>query len=221
MLKVLVAVYSEEEILFHRNRNLSIPDESLIYVCRCPLENMYNKFKVIIQDGDGIYNALNNGISEIKNTADAYIVCGSDDIIHFDVCARVWSKTSAYVTGAFLVGDTGASHMAKRWLLTDAHKSIISEHSVGTIFPIELHDRFGLYDETYRIAGDADFILKLAKNGIFPVSLDENFGRYAITGLSQTQFELGQKELRKAMGRYFKLHALIFSIFSKYREIKK
>ncbi len=221
MINVIVAVLEEKEIGLHQKLNLDIPDENLTYVTRYPVQKKYKDFKVVTQNGSGIYNALNFGINTLSNDFEAYIVCGSDDVIYFQNCLRVWNENKAFICGRFHVGDTEIEHQAKRWLVTDAHKSVISEHSVGTIIPLSLHKKHGMYDENYKIAGDAEFILRAASRADYPIKCDEVFGRYSITGLSQRQYSLGQSELRCAMGKYFPAKARIFNIISKLRVLRR
>ena len=221
MLYIIVAVLDENEIIAHQKLNSSIPNRNIIYVSRFPPRREYVELRVVTQDGTGIYNALNFGVKALPKDAEAYVVCGSDDIVFFEQCLSAWNDLKCYITGRFYVGASDTTHQAKRWIMTDAHKAIISEHSVGTIIPIEIHREYGMYDEKYKIAGDADLILRLSAHNVYPLQIDTIFGRYATTGISQTQYLLGQAELQGAMNKYFPLRAPFFNLFRQLRIIVK
>ena len=221
MLYIIVAVLDENEIIAHQKLNSSIPNKNIIYVSQFPPSRKYDDLRVVTQDRTGIYNALNFGIKALPKDAAAYVVCGSDDIIFFEQCLSAWNDLRCFITGRFYIGASNTTHQAKRWIMTDAHKAIISEHSVGTIIPIEIHREHGMYDEKYKIAGDADLILRLSAHNVYPVQIDTIFGRYATTGISQTQYLLGQSELQGAMNKYFPLRALFFNLFRQVRIMVK
>lgn len=124
---------------------------------------------ILIQETDkGIYDAINKGISQASG--DIIAILNSDD---FYCCKDVLEKVSkSFVNGTEAVyGDlvyvkpgntnkvvrywkTGDLKVSKfRWGWTLPHPSLFIRKSV--------YDKYGLYNDSYKIAGDYDLILRL------------------------------------------------------------
>jgi hypothetical protein len=224
MLNVIVPVLTLSEIdrFFEKNQS----NDCFVFVApkETPIEalNAYrSKFNCPIfqQTRIGIYNAINTGIGLIES--DVYLVMGSDDVVELNnvlEAENILGNKEGIVTG--LVDIIHKRHAPKRSLVLHQHKALVSEHSVGTIISKSLHATLGLYDEDYKIAGDAHFLLRAHFAGVKFHSTRLCFGNYSGKGISSRRYYLGQIELARASVSASSVHGLLFSIFIFLRAIK-
>lgn len=114
----------------------------------------------------GIYDALNRALR--LASGEYYIVVGADDRFYPDAIANY--RAAIRKSGADIATARGmhGQHCFKikrgpSWLVGD--KAFIAQHSLGTAFRRNLHDRFGFYSRKFPIAADSFFVLQACKGG--------------------------------------------------------
>ena len=127
--------------------------------------------KVIFKNDNGIYEGLNNGIREA--TGDVIALCHSDDQLYdINVVEKIVNEFEkhpdadiVYADGVF-VNPIGKyvriwrSEDFRRWRLKC---SWLPLHTTCYIRK-EVYERYGLYDESYRIAADTKFLMNVLYN---------------------------------------------------------
>ena len=218
-IQVIVPSYNLEQVSYFLS-NYETIDYSFIFVLPSSelITNHNSQHTFINQSGTGIYNAINDGIK--YSTSNFYIICGCDDYIDLHALNLIDIKLLSDVN-VFPVLINDNLHFAQRFIFTDAHKALISEHSVGTIFRSELHHTHNFYDENLIVASDAKYILLLKSRSVAFKYFNISLGKYSICGTSSRRYVLGQTELLKSMFRYFPFISLFFTLFYIYRISRK
>jgi glycosyltransferase involved in cell wall biosynthesis len=101
----------------------------------------------------GIYNALNKGIR--LATGRHYIVLGCDDLL-------LPNAAESLIRHAI---DDGVVYGQVRHNDVNDTAPLIRNHSAGTLIGIGAHERFGFYDESFRIAADTKFLMRARRAG--------------------------------------------------------
>ncbi len=218
-IQVIVPSYNLEQVSYFLS-NYETIDYSFIFVLPSSelITNHNSQHIFINQSGTGIYNAINDGIK--KSKCKFYLVCGCDDYIDLNALSSI-GVNSLNDVNVFPVSINNKLHYPQRYIFTDAHKSFISEHSVGTIFRSKLHELYGFYDEKFTVASDAKYILLLKSRSVAFKYFNIPLGKYSICGTSSRCYVLGQTELLKSMFRYFPFISLFFTLFYIYRISRK
>jgi glycosyltransferase involved in cell wall biosynthesis len=129
--------------------------------------------RLVIEPDEGIYDAMNKGIS--LATGDVIAILNADDhYCHPDVLGRV--------AGAFAEGDLDAvfsdigffrpetpRRIFRRYRSTDFKPSglrfgLMPAHP-GMFLRRSVYENFGLYDKSYRIASDFEFVARIFSRG--------------------------------------------------------
>ena len=177
-----------------------------------------NKITVWITEPDcGIYDAMNKGINLSRG-----------EILHFLNAGDIYSSSTvlSHVSEAF------QNNPGKKWLYSpveldsDLYKKRIIigskpltyyvEHChQGFFYKKEFHDKFGLYDTSYKISADHQFLLKLYhRNGEKPLFLNEVAVIFKLGGVSDKRLDAIREEKRaqdEVLGKSIrhKIHSLI------------
>lgn len=101
----------------------------------------------------GIYNALNKGIRLASGRH--YMVLGCDDLL-LPNAAEILIREAL---------DDGVVYGQVRHNDATEHAPLIRNHSAGTLIGIAAHERFGFYDESFRIAADTKFLMTARRAG--------------------------------------------------------
>lgn len=107
----------------------------------------------ISEPDKGIYNALNKGIRLASGRH--YIVLGCDDLL-------LPNAAEALIGQAL---DEGVVYGRVRHNDAGDGAPLIRNHSAGTLIGIAAHQRFGYYDESFRIAADTKFLMTARRAG--------------------------------------------------------
>ena len=159
---------------------------------------------IICEQDDGIYDALNKAIAVSRG--DYYIVAGSDDILHpnalfnFSLSAANNKKSvhtaNIKMDDKLIKLDTGVRFYKRQFLY-------VTSHSVATMFKKNLHDELGLYDTSFKIAADQDFIMKVAEQDSTAFHHSDFIaGEFTLNGISSTNEYLTAKEGWKVQLKY-------------------
>jgi glycosyltransferase involved in cell wall biosynthesis len=119
----------------------------------------------------GIYAALNKAVH--LSSGDCYVPLGCDDVL---------LPTAIEA----LVRHAAKGLVVRGWAFFQSPRRgamRIRAHSAGSLIHKSAHERFGLYDETYRIAADTKFLVSAQRAGVV-VECDAITGVFAAGGAS-------------------------------------
>lgn len=133
------------------------------------LEHPRFSLKVISEPDHGMYEAINKGVR--MATGDVIALCHSDDRLYdkhtVEMVVREFEKhpqaDMVYANGIYVSAENGKavrvwkSETMRRWRLKCGWLPL---HTTCYIRK-EVYDRYGLYDESYRIAADTKFLLDI------------------------------------------------------------
>lgn len=132
----------------------------------------YSKYiKYSISEKDtGIYNAWNKGLK--KSCGDWICFIGSDDEWYSNDSLELLVKSSVldndinFVSGKIYIidkNDNFISTMGKEWNVQNIKNNITIGHP-GSLHKKSLFEKYGLFDESYKICGDYEFLIRNRKN---------------------------------------------------------
>jgi glycosyltransferase involved in cell wall biosynthesis len=144
-----------------------------------------NIAKIIIEDDDGIWDAMNKGIKSANGEIMGFL--NSDDY-YFDNALETVNNYFSKNNIDFLFGSVEKyklMHGYKPWLINWSF-GFYTSHSVGFFINTKIHKEVGLYDAKF-ISADLDFFYKLIsinkKNGLSSKK-NEIFGKFGKGGFS-------------------------------------
>lgn len=147
------------------------------------------KIVLISQPDFGIYDGLNRAIKHAS--AKYYIVAGADDFFANHAVANYRSAIELSGADVVVANVKYGTHYFKvkrgpSWLFGE--KSFIANHSLGTAFNKELHNRFGFYSKNFPIAADSLFVIRTCRAGV--ARYESNFvaGEIGTDGISATDW---------------------------------
>lgn len=144
------------------------------------------KIKWISEPDDGIYDAINKGID--LSSGDIIGILGSDDWYEADIFGKIaaeFSKSNALKVVYGLVNiysnniqvETSGKHH------NNLKNSTLSHQSCFILKKI--HEKYGKYNTSYKIAADYDFLLRIAgKEDVSFVNLNVPLANYSHGGVS-------------------------------------
>lgn len=156
----------------------------------------------VSEPDSGIYNAMNKGIRHA--TGEFVNMMNSGDAMLPEVLGRV-AKIAREHTGEVLYG---AVNRVKNGIYVETCGGGDEFIYAGTLqhqacfFPLKFHKEYGLYDESYLIASDYDFIAKLYVNNELFCHVNYIICDYDIDGFSVKGVDLLKKEFEKIQIKY-------------------
>ena len=171
-------------------------------------ESNFTHLNWVSEPDNGIYNAINKGIS--KASGDYIQILNSGDLlINDDIIEKMMAVLADYNYPELLYGNAVDVDGDKR----------LSSHGPGikysmlllyratyphdsTFFKRELFsgDRYGLYDESLKIVSDWKWYLQaIGLGNVKPVYVDIDITLFDVHGISSTNKELDKKERRKVL----------------------
>lgn len=160
--------------------------------------------KVISEPDKGIYDAMNKGIRNA--TGDIIGILNSDDWYEKDVIKRVveaFEKNNSQIVHGdvrFIYGDGSSENT-----VTDSMNKLWYEMVVrhpATFVRREVYQKEGVFDDTFRVAGDYEFILRCYANNVKFYYLNTILTNFRMTGISNQQEETCFNETNIAALRY-------------------
>ena len=155
------------------------------------------KLKRISEKDSGLYNAINKGVKmaggEFLNVVGAGDWLETDALEQAAKCIEKNPEADA-VFGKTRIWDQG---LKTSRLLQTSSKNLPSQpmQHPSLYYKKTLHDKFGLYDESYRIAADYAFCLKVFWNGkVKAQAFDAVADNYVLDGISAVREGLCVKE---------------------------
>lgn len=155
------------------------------------LEAVRPKFKKLIVDSRpdfGIYDALNRAVKIVSG--DYYLVAGADDCF-YPTAVYEFKKACAvsgveFVSAAVRVNGKVVKYRTPRWVWLFGPSALVSSHAVGLAIGSKLHDKYGIYDVSYKIYADSAFMLKCIKAGCKVINADFVSGEFCSNGASNS-----------------------------------
>jgi glycosyltransferase involved in cell wall biosynthesis len=165
-------------------------------------EKFIGRLKWISEKDTGIYNAMNKGVQmasgEFLNVIGAGDWLEKDALAQAVKCIEENPETDA-VFGKTRIwnGDLKTNHVVQ----TGPEKLPVHPMQHPSLFYKKaLHDKFGLYDESYRIAADYVFCLKaFYKGGSKSVPFDAVVANFVMDGMSSINQIKALKENKRAL----------------------
>ena len=158
----------------------------------------------------GIYNAMNKGIQKAKGEY-CYFLNSGDFLVDENVLTVIFSSNStcSIINGNRITFgpiengiDKGIGYQTKG-KITLLNMLISNLRHQSTFIKRELFDRYGLYEEDYKIVSDWIFFLRaIGLNGEKVEYIDVNIAYFDTTGISRSQKDLGVEERKKAIATY-------------------
>ena len=148
----------------------------------------------------GIYNAMNKGIKQALETADdndLIALLNADDYYLPGALATVRAAATQHPEADFIYGDTTFR----------ASQTDFDRKACATGMPIEhptmfirakVYRALGLYDESYRIAGDYEYALRMADAQLKGIHTGTTLTFFREGGVSTTAIEDSFKEAMRA-----------------------
>ena len=136
------------------------------------LEKYSNNIAVWISEPDtGIYNALNKGLNLSQGLY--YLVLGSDDTLYPTAISDLYENAE---DGYVVCGKI-------KIFKNDKFIKITYGHSASALIYKKLHNRYGYYDESYKIAADTKFLMQV-KNDNLLNTINVTTGDFLLGGIS-------------------------------------
>lgn len=167
--------------------------------------SQYIHYFVSEPDG-GIYQAINKGISFATKPLVGLIHCG--DFYEKNVLKNVYNeylKTKAdIIYGNIDIREQVGNHVISHFPIAD-HLLLRNKMSIfhpSCFISLKTYQEFGLYDVSYRLAADYEYLLKLFVNGCQFVHLPDVVAVFNTEGLSSKGLKLSLKENTKIRTKY-------------------
>jgi len=198
-------------------------------------KTILNKYRdeidiLISEPDDGIYNAINKGITSADGKYITLLHCGDyydDNILEYISSIAKLYNFSVLYSDIYRIEDVGSLYVKKR--VTPDHKLLTKKMSIfhpSTLVLNEVYKLHGQYSEDYKLASDYDFFLKLYINGVEFKYIPICFVNFRTDGISskskhlslQENFKIRQKRLGILKATIYFLNA---SLILMYYELRK
>lgn len=164
------------------------------------IKSYLDKISYFISEPDnGIYDALNKGIMEAHGEIIGTINAG--DYYEPDALKIVWDTYEKDPDSGILYGDLNfiyndgsAEYFKAGDDLSRLPYGSINLGHCACFVQADTYVKQGLYDTTYKIAGDYDFLLRCYVNGIKFHHINSTLSNYRIDGISSTNHVLTFQE---------------------------
>ena len=176
------------------------------------------RIKSISEKDHGIYNAMNKGI--LISSGEYLLFLNSGDFLYSsEILNKVFSKSF----------DTDLMCFALKIELLDKKESFIYSIKTkyitnkymfyqtiphpSTLIKRDLFFKFGLYDESFKIAGDYEFFVKIIKNKVSYEIDPLVLSVFNNQGISYTLLKLVNAENRKIREHYFYVRSFLSKLY--------
>lgn len=172
-------------------------------------EPLFNgRLKWISEPDKGIYNAMNKGIERAEG--EVIGIVNSDDWLEsnaLEVVNQIYldnnkDNNSLYCGGIVFHANNGEQKRLdadQEMFIKGSRKYLLAGiRHPATFVPKIIYKNLGLFDETIKIAADADFILRCKNNGISIIIIKSYLSNMADGGLSNRRgiYRIGKNDRR-------------------------
>lgn len=153
------------------------------------IDKYRDRFAYFVSEPDGgIYDAMNKGIR--KATGDIIGLLNADDwyepgAIQSVADAFTGDDVDIVYGGIFLVDSRGEKRMHKRGDLEKCFTGMPIPHP-ATFVCKKAYEKYGLFDTSYRIAGDHDLVLRMYVQGARFKAMNAVTTNFSLSGISST-----------------------------------
>ena len=177
----------------------------------------------ISEKDTGIYNAMNKGIQRAKgeylhflNSGDCYY---SNDVLDFFFRNKTYAE--GIIRGTVALNKENKeeyfnNHSSEKITFYQLYYHTI--HHQATFINKSLFDRYGLYEEQYKISSDWLFFAKAILNGEDTIFVDKIVVLFDVTGISTVNHELTNDEKKIVMSTL--LPSVIIEDYKELRRVK-
>lgn len=167
---------------------------------------------ILVSEPDaGIYDAMNKGIALATGTVVNFMNAGDifENVGVIDQVANAWGKNDriVYGIGEFKTLEPNRSITIGRNLLPQEYRKGRFYCHQAEFIDRHLFNEIGVFDDTFRIAGDIDFRLRAVKFGVCPRFVPVHVSTCGLPGLSQGDgsrfFGESARAIKKNFGRYW------------------
>ena len=172
-------------------------------------ESLGDHVRWVSEPDKGVYNAMNKGIAMAAGDYVQFLNSG-DSLASEDAVERMTQEIKRNEYPSILYGNM-LKLMPDGKLLKDnsfeRHDFTLLDFYIGTLnhssayIRRDLFEKYGLYDEDYRIVSDWKWFMQaIAFGGEKPVYSDSDVSLFDMTGISETNKELARKERAEVLG---------------------
>lgn len=185
MITALVSAYYAENFIETRIINLLKQECEIIVICQAgsaeeEVGKQYGVKVITTIDIPTIYKAWNLGIAQAKGRY--FTSANTDDLLYegaLQTMVAELERTGAGICHSHIdIKDKGK---VTRWDRTTGGYSKLRRQCFIGPMPVwrkSLHDKYGLFDESFTVAGDWEFWLRCAKKGTGVCFVDKSLGLY-------------------------------------------
>ena len=163
----------------------------------------------------GIYDAFNKGIKIAKGNLIGIINAG--DWLENDAIVKI---ADCYSVSTVIYGDVRFWNQEKAGRKTDSNHSRLREAMTvahPTVFvPKTIYEKYGLFDQQYKIAGDYDLVLRLFVNKISFHKINEVLVNMRKGGVSDRRWLKAIDEEKKIKDKYFNYFTNYYFYFKQF-----
>ena len=154
--------------------------------------------KIICEKDDGLYFAINKGISIAKG--DIIKILSSDDLLTensissiIELLEKGQMLTKEFCILSSLYRIDRESRIMKLWKKTKSIGFFENYLHPTWYMSREVYENYGLYDTQYKIASDYDYYMRLLKNKVELIESNEPLAMHRVGGISENY--TGAKEV--------------------------
>ncbi len=142
----------------------------------------------------GIYNAMNKGISHAGGTF-IYMLNSGDTLVNNcldQLSPYLQQNPDSVVYGAIDCYKNNVYQYSLSRSADDLYTMMIPHQ--GTFIPKAFHDKYGLYNEDFKIVADREFMVRLKKAGITFIHIPVIVCIYNLEGISSQNSKIEDRE---------------------------
>ncbi len=173
------------------------------------IKKYQNKISQIVSEKDaGIYDAMNKGIQ--KANGEIIGIINSDDWYDKDAVEKIVNKYLStdrlgVIHGDLAVWDSNKIINIKKPNLSNKSKVDFAYHPTCFV-PKILYNKFGFFEDKYKIVGDVDLLLRLKKNNVNFYYIPQTIANFRLGGASD--------KIWKNIEESWKIYKKHFSFFT-------
>ena len=172
--------------------------------------DIINKYKdriayFVSEKDKGIYNAMNKGLKHATGDVVGIINAGdwyaADNVVSEAVGILSKNQIDIVCAGHNVVKDDVFNTVMLKKSFSDMHCGMIAAHESHFIRK-DIYDKFGFYDESFKIAADYELLLRMYTSGAKFYAVNSVWVNFRAGGISSTNHILCAEESNYVMAKY-------------------